>query len=61
MSDLLVAFGLVMVIEGLLWAAAPQLGTRLLAAAAETPETTLRTAGAVAVAAGCLIVWLVRG
>jgi uncharacterized protein len=61
MSDLLVAFGLVMVIEGLLWAAAPQLGLRLLATAAQTPETTLRTAGAVAMGAGFLIVWLVRG
>jgi uncharacterized protein YjeT (DUF2065 family) len=61
MSDLLVAFGLVMVIEGLLWAAAPQLGFKLLAAAAQTPERTLRTAGAVAVAAGVVVVWLVRG
>lgn len=61
MSDLLLAFGLVMVIEGLLWAAAPHLGLRLLVAAAQTSETTLRTAGAVAVAAGFVIVWLVRG
>ena len=52
MSDLLVAFGLVMVIEGLLWAAAPQLGLKLLAAAAQMPEQALRTAGAAAVAAG---------
>ena len=34
MSDLLVAVGLVMVIEGLLWAVAPQVGLRLLTAAA---------------------------
>jgi len=61
MSDLIVAFGLVMVIEGLLWAAAPQLGLKLLATAAHTPVRSLRTAGAVAVAAGFVIVWLVRG
>jgi uncharacterized protein len=61
MSDLLVAFGLVMVIEGLLWASSPRLGTKLLAAAAQTPENTLRTAGAVAMAAGFAIIWLVRG
>lgn len=61
MNDLIVAFGLVMVIEGLLWAAAPQLGLRLLAAAAQMPERTLRTAGAIAVAAGFVIVWLLRG
>jgi uncharacterized protein len=61
MNDLLVAFGLVMVIEGLLWAAAPQFGLKLLAAAAETPEHALRIAGAAAVAAGVVIVWLIRG
>jgi hypothetical protein len=61
MSDLLVAIGLVMVIEGLLWAAAPELGLKLLEAAAAMPQNALRTAGAVAVAAGLVIVWLVRG
>jgi uncharacterized protein YjeT (DUF2065 family) len=61
MSDFLVAVGLVMVIEGLLWAAAPQLGMRLLATAAQTPEQRLRVVGAAAVAAGFVIVWLVRG
>lgn len=61
MSDLLVAVGLVLVFEGLLWAAAPQLGIKLLAAAAQTPEQTLRVGGAAAVFAGIVIVWLVRG
>ena len=61
MSDLLVALGLVMVIEGLLWAASPELALRLLAVAAQTPERTLRMAGAAAIAAGLLLVWLVRG
>jgi len=61
MSDLLVGFGLVLVIEGLLWAAAPQLGLRMLAAAAQMPEQALRTAGAAAIVAGVIVVWLVRG
>ena len=61
MNDLIVAVGLVMVIEGLLWAAAPQLALKLLAAAAHMPEHTLRAAGAAAVAAGFAIVWLMRG
>jgi uncharacterized protein YjeT (DUF2065 family) len=61
MKDLLVGAGLVLVIEGLLWAAAPQLGLRLLAAAAQLPESVLRTAGTVAAAAGVFVVWLVRG
>ncbi len=61
MNDLAVAFGLVLVLEGLLWALRPDLGRRLLAMAAETPERTLRQAGWTAVAAGAFIVWLLRG
>jgi uncharacterized protein len=61
MSDLAVGIGLVLVIEGLLWALAPGFGRRMLDAAAQMPESNLRTAGAAAVAAGVLIVWLVRG
>lgn len=61
MDDLAVAVGLVLVIEGLLWALAPRLGRRLLEATAEAPESSLRLAGTLAVASGVLIVWLVRG
>lgn len=61
MSDLLVAVGLVLVIEGLLWALFPRFGMRMLEAASEMPEQMLRTSGAVAVASGVLIVWLIRG
>ena len=61
MSDLIVAFGLVLVIEGLLWALSPTLGRHLLAAAAATPEDSLRKAGWVAGAGGALLVWMVRG
>jgi uncharacterized protein len=61
MSNLAIAFGLVLVIEGTLWALAPGLGRRLLAAAAETPESNLRLIGAAAAAFGVLVIWLVRG
>jgi uncharacterized protein YjeT (DUF2065 family) len=61
MTDLGVAIGLVLVIEGLLWALAPRLGRRLLQAAADTPEFSLRLAGAFAVAVGVLLVWMMRG
>jgi uncharacterized protein YjeT (DUF2065 family) len=61
MSDFIVAIGLVLVIEGLLWAAFPRAGVRLLEAASGAPEQSLRAVGAAAVAAGVLIVWLVRG
>jgi uncharacterized protein len=61
MSDLVVAIGLVFVIEGLLWSLWPGLGRKLLEATADAPESSLRVAGAVAVALGVAIVWLVRG
>ena len=61
MNELAVAFGLVLVIEGLLWAVLPQLGLSMLAAAAATPPQALRTVGAVAIAVGVGIVWLARG
>ena len=60
MIDFVVGVGLVLVIEGLLWALAPGLGRRLLEIAATTPEQQLRTGGAAAVAFGVLLVWLVR-
>ncbi len=61
MNDLIVGIGLVLVIEGLLWAVAPGFGRRMLEVASEMPESSLRTTGAVAVAIGVLIVWFVRG
>lgn len=61
MSDFVAAVGLVLVIEGLLWAAAPSMATRILYAAAEMPEQVLRLFGLLAIGLGVLIVWLVRG
>lgn len=61
MSDLAVALGLVLVIEGLLWALAPGVGRKLLATAAATPDIQLRRAGWAAIAFGAIIVWLIRG
>ena len=61
MSDLAVGFGLMLVFEGLIWALAPSLGVRLLTFAASTPRQGLRITGLASVAAGVLIVWLVRG
>ena len=55
------AFGLVLVIEGSLWALAPGLGRKVLEAASATPESQLRMGGAVAAAIGLSIVWFVRG
>jgi uncharacterized protein YjeT (DUF2065 family) len=61
MSDLLVGFGLVLVFEGLVWALAPGTAVSMLAAAASARQQTLRLTGAIAVAAGVVVIWLVRG
>jgi hypothetical protein len=61
MSDLVVGFGLVLVIEGLLWALVPHLAIRFLEGAAATPERSLRIAGWTAVCLGVILVWLIRG
>ena len=55
------ALGLVLVIEGALWALAPGLGRTFLETTAGRPESTLRMAGAVAAASGVLLIWIVRG
>ncbi|MGH6793383.1 MAG: DUF2065 domain-containing protein, partial [Methyloceanibacter sp.] len=46
MSDLAVALGLVLVIEGLVWALVPRFGRKLLVATEDVPESSLRLAGA---------------
>ena len=61
MSDLAVGIALVLVIEGLLWALFPGIGLKLLASAASMRPDALRLSGAVAVAVGVVMVWLVRG
>ena len=61
MSDLVVGLGLVLVIEGLLWALVPNLATRLLEAAASVPPNALRIAGWSSVFAGLALVWIIRG
>ena len=61
MRDVVVALGLVLVIEGLLWATSPRLARRLLEAMATTSEQTLRLSGVIAIGIGVALVWLVRG
>ena len=61
MSDLVVAIGLVLVIEGVLYGGLPQFAKRLAAEVLTMPEQALRIGGLVAVALGVVIVWFVRG
>jgi uncharacterized protein YjeT (DUF2065 family) len=60
-DDLLVGLGLVLVIEGVLWAAFPRLALQLLKAAVTSPEVMLRMAGLAAAIVGVGLVWLARG
>ncbi len=59
-GDLAAAFCLVAVLEGLLLFAAPGLWKRTAARMLEQPETQLRIAGAVMIAAGLVLLQLVR-
>lgn len=61
MTDLFAALGLVLAIEGVLFAGFPGAARRASENIMATPEQTLRVIGVVSAAAGVAIVWLVRG
>jgi uncharacterized protein YjeT (DUF2065 family) len=61
MSDLVVALGLVAVIEGVLYAAAPGAMKRMLRQVETLPEPSMRIGGLAAMAVGVAVVWVVRG
>jgi uncharacterized protein len=61
MSEFIVAIGLVLVIEGLVFAGFPAAAKRLAASAVESPEMSLRIAGIGSAVIGLLLIWLVRG
>ena len=61
MAQFIAAIGLVLVIEGLLFAAFPRFAKRLAANALERPETSLRVAGITSAVLGIVLIWIVRG
>jgi hypothetical protein len=61
MADFIAALGLVLVIEGLVFAAFPAASKRAMALMLETPESQLRAVGVVSAVFGVLVVWLARG
>jgi len=61
MTEFGVALGLVLAIEGLLFAAFPGFAKRLAASALESPEASLRIAGLVSAVLGVALIWLMRG
>ncbi|MCV2882581.1 DUF2065 domain-containing protein [Actibacterium sp. XHP0104] len=61
MGMIILALGLVLVVEGLVFALAPSRLEDLLAALAEIPVETRRYLGLGAIALGVALVWLARG
>ena len=61
MNDLIVALGLVLVLEGMLLALFPGRIQSLAIEMQKVPESTLRSMGLFALLLGFLVVWLIRG
>ena len=61
MNDFIVALGLMAVLEGILYAAAPGAMKRTLQTILDMPEQTIRLGGLAAMVFGVVLVWLVRG
>jgi uncharacterized protein YjeT (DUF2065 family) len=61
MSDLAVALGLALAVEGILFAAFPDAVKRAMVDAAQTPTERMRMVGIVSAVVGVVIVWVVRG
>ncbi|TYC51688.1 DUF2065 domain-containing protein [Rhodobacterales bacterium] len=61
MSDLVTALGLMLVLEGVLYALVPGGMKGVIRSALETSDQTLRVAGLVAAAGGLFLVWIIRG
>lgn len=60
MNDLFTALGLVLVIEGVLYALAPGAMKRAIQQMLPIPENQLRNGGLIAMGIGFVIVWLLR-
>lgn len=61
LTDLGVAVGLMLVVEGVLYALAPDAMRRMLVALLKQPEHVVRYAGLATAAAGLVVVLLARG
>lgn len=61
MSELLVAVGLFLVIEGLVYALAPSFVRRMAEALPQISDQQMRVFGLAAVCFGVFVVWIVKG
>ena len=60
-GDLVVAFGLALIIEGLAYAAFARPLKRMVMEILALPETTIRAFGLAIAVAGLVLIWFVRG
>jgi hypothetical protein len=60
MSEIITALGLVLVIEGLIYAILPDQVRKMMVLALETPADRLRVGGLVAAGAGVAVVWVAK-
>jgi uncharacterized protein YjeT (DUF2065 family) len=61
MNDILAGLGVALVLEGLLWAAAPKMARRAVEEIATFSTGRIQIGAVAAVAAGVFVVWLARG
>ncbi len=61
MKDVATAIGLILALEGALYALFPDFMKRMAAQVIQSPGDSLRVAGVVSAAIGVALVWLVRG
>jgi uncharacterized protein YjeT (DUF2065 family) len=61
MSDFLVALGLLLAIEGMVFAGFPDRAKRAMMRVLNTPDGILRTVGIACALFGVALIWLVRG
>lgn len=59
-ADFLIGVGILLVIEGLLFAAGPAMMRRAMQSAQATPDNILRAVGIGSAVGGLILIWLVR-
>jgi uncharacterized protein YjeT (DUF2065 family) len=61
MTDFLVALGLLLVLEGIVFAAFPEMTKRAMESVLHLPDQVLRQVGLGSALVGLVIVWFMRG
>ncbi len=60
MKDFLVALGLVLVLEGIVFVAFPEMAKRAMESVLQLPDQILRLVGLASALVGLIVVWFIR-